>query len=491
MMKMKKYLNYFSILCLALFIVSCSDDYLDVNTDTNSPTIAVLGPELVLPVAQYWSAEINHRNRYSNTIGNLFMANWSQSDGFSWYSDEFLYNITTSFYSIIWDRTYRNALKQYRVLQSYEGEQYANYSAIGKIMESYHFQILVDIYGDIPYSEAVLRGENPTPAYDDAQAIYADLIVQLSAAMALIDGATADALVPSNDDIAFNGDMDLWKKFANTIKLRILVRQSGVGALNSSFSELASVGFITDDVVVQPGYAVVENQQSPFWNAYGKDSGGNVINNNQATCATPFVLDFLDSNNDPRIDFIYKEPATGHLGVPQGILDYDIPVVDQFDPEFVSLIGPGLLKSGTQDSVIFAAADSYFLQAEAILKGYLAGDAKAAYENGIEASFDYLGATGASDYYSQVLPSVGWDSSSNKLRAIITQKWVALNGIDAIQSWFDYSRTGFPLNLPVSLLASTPDRPVRLFYPSSEITANSANVPSQPNAFNTKIFWAN
>ncbi|MGJ8592283.1 MAG: SusD/RagB family nutrient-binding outer membrane lipoprotein [Aquaticitalea sp.] len=488
---MKKYIKYISMLCATLFIVSCSDDYLDVNTDTNSPTLAVLGPELVLPVAQYWSAEIHNRDRYTNTLGNMFMVNWSQADGYSWYNDEFLYNVTTSFYSIIWDRTYLNALKQYRVLQSYEGEGFDNYKAIGKIMESYHFQILVDIYGDIPYFEAVQRGENPTPAYDDAKAIYADLVVQLDNAMALIDNAEEGSIVPGGDDIIYNGDMEMWKKFANTVKLRVLVRQAGDGALNANFAGMQSVGFISDDVTVDPGYVMADSQQSPFWNAYGKDSAGNVINNNNATAATPFALNFLQSNADPRVDYIYERPATGHLGVPQGIADYDIPVVDQYDAEFVSNLGPGVLKSPTQPAVIFTAADSYFLQAEAILNGNLSGDAKAAYESGITASFDYLGAPGAAAYYSQNLPNVGWDASTNKLQAIITQKWVALNSIDAIQSWFDYSRTGYPANLPVSLRASTADRPVRLFYPSSELTANSGNLPDQPSAFTAKIFWAN
>lgn len=488
---MKKYLKYVSMLCATLFIVSCSDEYLDVNTDTNSPTLAVLGPELVLPVAQYWSAEIHNRDRYTNTLGNMFMANWSQADGYSWYNDEFLYNITTSFYDQVWDRTYLNALKQYRVLQSYSGENFNNYKAIGKIMESYHFQILVDTYGDIPYFQALQRGQNPSPAFDDAKVIYEDLVLQLDNAMAMIDDASPDALVPSVDDVIFNGDMEMWKKFANTVKLRVLVRQSGDGALNSSFAGMGSVGFISTDVTVDPGYSMAENKQSPFWNAYGRDSAGNVINNNNATCATPFALNFLQSNNDPRIDFIYERPGTGHLGVPQGIADYDIPVVDQYDPIRVSNIGPGLLKSATQPAVIFTASDSYFLQAEAIFKGYLSGDAKAAYENGITASFAYLGASGASDYYTQALPNVSWDNSTNKMRAIITQKWVALNGLDAIQSWFDYTRTGFPANLPVSLRASTPERPVRLFYPSSELTANSANVPTQPNAFTARLFWAN
>ncbi|WP_255702608.1 SusD/RagB family nutrient-binding outer membrane lipoprotein [Antarcticibacterium sp. 1MA-6-2] len=97
----------------------------------------------------------------------------------------------------------------------------------------------------------------------------------------------------------------------------------------------------------------------------------------------------------------------------------------------------------------------------------------------------------ASSYYNQNAANIGWSASSDKIEAIITQKWIATNGINAEQSWYDYNRTGFPENLPISLQASTPDRPVRLAYPASELTSNGNNVPSQPDVFNTKIFWAN
>jgi hypothetical protein len=489
---MKKSLKYISILFATLFIVACSDNYLDVNTDTNNPTGDVLPPDLVLPVAQYWSAVTIAGDgnpigsRFTNTLGNIMMANWSQSDGFSWYSDEFLYNVTSYFYQIIWTRSYRDCLKQYRVLQNYNGDQYDNYKAIGKIMESFHFQILVDIYGDIPYSEALLRGGNATPAYDGAQDVYQGIIAELDSAIAMINATDVVDIVPGADDVMFGGDMEKWKKFANTVKLRVLVRQG-----SGDFSGMASIGFIEDVVTVQPGYAAIENQQSPFWDAFGADSAGTITNNNNATCATPFVLDYLQNTNDTRINFIYEEPATGHLGVVQGLLDYDVPVVDQFDPEFVSNIGPGILKGADMPAVIFTLADSYFLQAEAILNGDLPGSAKDAYESGIQASFNYLGDSGFSTYINQTRNLVSWDASPDKLEAIITQKWIATNGIDAIQSWFDYSRTGFPTGLPISELASTPGRPVRLFYPASELTTNSANVPNQPNAFTEKIFWAN
>jgi hypothetical protein len=130
--------------------------------------------------------------------------------------------------------------------------------------------------------------------------------------------------------------------------------------------------------------------------------------------------------------------------------------------------------------------------AEAALKGYLSQSPKALYNKGIEASFVTLGLTEgeAATYSAQAIVNVGYDVSADKQEAIITQKWISLNGLDAIQSWFDYNRTGFPADLPVSLLATTPDRPVRLLYPASELAANADNVPAQKNAFNDKIFWA-
>ncbi len=496
---MKNILISIKMLAVVLVLASCSDNYLDINTDPNNPL--EVSPDLLLPVAQNYSAFSQERNRGNNTLGNMFMYNWSQSDGFSWYTDEFLYLVTSSFYQQNFDYVYGNALKQYNSLSTLEGAEYGNYQAIGNIMKAYHFNILVDTYGDIPYSEALLRGGNATPAYDDAQVIYEDLVVQLSSAIALIDetSANADALIPGADDGIYGGDMDMWKKFANSIKLRMLVRQSDMSGRESYIqTELAAIaaegsGYITSDVKVNIGYANQENQQNPKWAAFGYDVAGTITNNNQATCATDYILAYLSGTNDPRIDFIYEEPETGHLGVMQGLQNYDETEygVDGLVPEFVSNIGPGILKSASQGAVLYTAAEAYFNQAELDLKFNGGANAQVLYESGIQASFDYLGAGDATEYYDQVLNLASWTASSNKQQAIITQKWIAVNGIDAIQSWFDYNRTGYPLNLPISALATTADRPVRLAYPASEVTSNSLNLPAQPNVFTAKIFWAN
>lgn len=489
---MKKFLKYASLLSVVVLMAACQD-FLDVNEDPNNPVS--VSPDLVLPTAQVYTANVMHNNRYLNNLGNMMMYNWSQSDGYAWYPDEFKYNVTSSFYQQIFNYSYSNTLKMYHVLDQLDST-YSYYRAIGKIMKAYHFQLLVDCYGNIPYSEALKRSGEATPKYDDAKTIYEDLVVQLTDAIRLINEGE-NAKVPGADDAIFGGDMSKWKKFANSVKLRILIRQSSMSGretyLKEQFNIIASEGsgYITADVGVNPGYTNIENQQNPFWDTFGKDVSGTETMNNKATCATDYILTFLTGTNDPRIDRIYEKPSDGHLGVPQGLLDYDTPVVDAYVPEKVSNIGPGILKGANQDAIIYTLAESYFNQAEAHSRGLITtgDDAKTLYQKGIQASFDYLGATGAQAYYSQVKNLVGWDASANKLQAIITQKWIALNGLTAEQSWFDYNRTGFPAGLPISRLASTNDRPVRLFYPAGEYSSNGENVPAQPNAFTEKIFW--
>lgn len=495
---MKNFLKYTTMLLAVLLMASC-EDFLDVNEDPNNPVSVT--PELVLPVAQVYSANVMYNNRYINNLGNMMMYNWSQSDGFSWYYDEFNYSVNATFYQAIFNYSYQNTLKQYQILEGLDAK-YDYYKAISKIMKAYHFQLLVDLYGDIPYSEALQRGGNATPVYDDAEDVYADLILQLTTGINLIKNATTPVEV--QNDIVFEGDMDKWIQFANTIKMRILVRVSDMSTPPVNIAnEIAAIvaegsGFITENVGVNPGYVDQTDKQNPFWAAFGKNVGGtsNAMNND-ATCASDYVLAYLTGTNDPRIDKIYEKPTTGHLGVPQGLLDYDTPVVDAYMPANVSNIGPGILKNFNMDAIIFTLAESKFNLAEAALKTFnVGGTAQALYEEGITASFETLGLTAAqaATYYAQALNLVGWvhTGAGSKLEAIITQKWIAVNGMNAEQSWFDYSRTGYPDGLPNSLLApGGVDRPVRLYYPAGEYSSNGANVPTQPDAFTAKIFWAN
>jgi len=491
-----KSIQKIALLFLIVISLGSCQDFLDVNTDPNNPTS--VSPDLVLPVGQAYSASIMQQDRGINHLGNMLMYNWSQSDGFSWYEDEFLYAVTSTFYEQIFENTFADVMKQYELLVTLEDSKYDNYKAIGMIMQAYHYQILVDTYGDVPYTEALGRSLNATPKYDGAQAVYEGIMNDLTNAIALIDGAAETAENPEETDAMFGGEMTSWKQFANSVKLRILTRQMSMSGreayITAEFAKIEAEGsgYYMGNVGINPGYLAGEvDKQNPMWNELGANASGAVTMTNQATCATDYIILYLQDTNDPRISSIFEEPATGHLGVEQGKTNYDSPIPDAFIPENVSNIGAGILKAADMDATIYTLAELYFNLAEAAVNGYVAGSAQAFYESGIEASFDYLGASGASDYYSQNIANVGWAASANKLEAIITQKWIAVNGITAEQSWFDYSRTGYPSNLPISMKATTADRPVRLAYPASETSSNGTNVPSQPNVFTSKIFWAN
>ena len=491
---MKLY-KYIFLILMGSLLMSC-EDYLDINVDPNNPTSVT--PDLILPTAQNYTARYvtgsSATGRGLLGLGSLFMYNWSETYGFSWYPDEFGYVVTTSFYNGLFDNAYRNALKQYNILDELEGSEYKNYQAIGKIMKAYHFQLLVDLYGDVPYSEALGRSANATPKYDDSQVIYDSLVVELETAVALINEAAAMDVVevPGVDDGMFNGDMLRWKQFAHSVKLRILVRESdisgnsakitaGIEAINQEGS-----GYITSDASVDLGYLNEEGKQTPYWSLYGATVDGTVTLTNDATCATQFILDYLSGTNDARISRLYEEPATGHAGIDQGA-----PQAVTQSADFVSNIGPGVMSSATQPAVLMTVAENNFNLAEASLKGFPTnGTAEAFYNSGVQASFTQLGAGNATGYLSQPVDNVNYAASADKLEAIITQKWIATNGTTAGQSWFDYNRTGYPSNLPVSMDASSTDRPVRLFYPASERNTNTENVPAQPDAFSSKVFWA-
>ena len=362
-------------------------------------------------------------------------------------------------------------------------------------MKTFYFQYLVDLYGDIPYSQAH-NPLNTTPVYDNAQTVYRDLVVQLEDAIEMIDNAPAGTNAVGLEDPVFKGNMTNWKKLANTIKLRLLIRESGVAAsqayLNAEFAELAGADFITTDATVNPGYSNANNdRQNPFYNTYGFQINETTERPSySSTVATDNAIKSLNGSKygvpDGRLARLFKQNGGSWAGVIQGQTGIEA-------PDNLANLGPGLIKNSAQDGYIFTAAESYFLQAEAVHYGYLSGSAKTLFETGIQKSFDLLGATGGAAYIAAAnsVNKLGWDGTAEKREAIMTQKWIALMGINGIESWIEYTRTGFPVT-DLALTATRTHKPYRLMYPNSEYTANGNNVPSQSqnDAFNNKIFWA-
>lgn len=488
---------------------SC-ENYLDVNEDPNNPSSENVNPEIVLAATQVYTYNVlggsvspinpNVVVGNMNQLGNLMMNNWTRDVGASnssYYFNEHTYNVTSDFYSEIFENLFLRT-SNYTFIQQTEKPGYGNYIAIAKILKSFYFQYLVDLYGDIPYSEAHKRGNNLTPRYDDDLNIYRDLIVQLDQAIFLINNPAPGTLNPGANDVMLNGDMDMWEKFANTLKLRILIRESGRTAsaayVSAQMNALQNSGaqFLgpNDNVKINPGYNPTTNQQNGFASMF-LTTNDTFKNNWSSTAATKYTINYLLDTNDTRIGKIYSATTAGP-GTYNGHQQGDVLNTSTNYP--VSHVGTGLLTNSSQDGIVFTAAESLFLQAEAVQKGYLSGSSQSLYESGITESFKLLGltSTDASNYYSQAINLVGWSSSAgNEIEAIINQKWIALNGINGAETWIENTRTGFPSHVPLSTVAPGSSRPIRLLYPSSEIAGNTANVPQQneSEAFTSKIFW--
>lgn len=502
---MKKQLLVISLVFL-IAGVSCKKGYLDINTNPNNSSD--VGPELILPSALNGTASrlITSGGTAGYPAISGWMGQWAVSGSYAVSNAVAFYNYNPDhpFGEGIWDNIYNNLEDYYQVEQKAIAQNKQFYIGAAKIMMAHEFQQLVDIYGDVPYMDALQGTTVILPTYTSSQTIYEDLINQIDTGITDIK-ASGGAGVPSGSDIMFNGDVTSWVQFANTLKLRILLRQTEMsgrtGYIQDHINDIKNEGsgFLTVDASVNPGYLNSAGKQNPF---YGFNINTSGTYTNDYWRANQYALDFYGDNNDPRRERVYG-PTSGDpftyagnfLGQSTGALVGSA----------TSLFGPGVLKSVDQPSVIITASESYFLQAEAVLRGFLSGDAEDLYHAGITASFNEYGVddpdNAAATYYGQTGNSnVYWDNSRTfdyKLNLIIAQKWCAENTITPFEEWCDYRRLpniDFNKDIPLtqSIYAQDPKIvPYRLLYPQSEYGSNAENVPEQgDDAYRTdKIFW--
>ena len=505
----RKYISIIAIV-FAFGIAGCKKNYLDLETNPNQPSVTT--PQLALASAEVAAARIVQTDYPQYGVWSGY---WTTSGNYTPNGPINEYQITNGSFTtsgpggFAWDDLYLNLanLNALKNLTSSDATL-ANFEAIAIILEAYDYQQIVDNYNDAPYSQA-FNSTIVAPAFDKGSVIYEALGKQLDVAIALINKTASNSLAvsPASSDVVFAGDMTGWKKFANSIKLRLAIRvytKTPGDPLVTDLASTASEGYLdgATQAAVNPGYIQANSgagasQQSPFYGTYGFDVTNNPTFGNVYYRANQYAVSYYLNNNDPRSAAFYAPDAAS--GIIQGNVFGDTRTTLQ-NPN-TSAIGPGLLQSSTQNAVLFSGAESLFLQAEAledglgITAGASFATAQEAYEAGITASFEALGltATQATAYYSQTSANIGWSSSPNKEQAIITQKWAALNGWFNLEAYNEYRRTGYPA-LPSSIdpAALGTTLPSRIFYPTTELTSNTANVTKEGtlNQFTSKIFWA-
>jgi Starch-binding associating with outer membrane len=426
-----------------------------------------------------------------------WMQYWSRNSGWaSSGSQQYMetFNLPNSFGDGVWQSVYHNIYDySYCVTHSATGSVLAGAS---RVMRAMLFQELVDQFGNIPYSQALHPPQILNPGYDSAQTIYRDLILDIDTAITSLQASQATG--DDASDVMFKGNKSLWLEFANTVKLRILLRQVPYGDQSYVSSEIAAIvqqgsGFLGagQDASVNPGFADAQQKQNVFWAVYGYQPGrtGAYQNNNFFTANT-FFLNFLNGTADPRVAYFFAASSTGGIGGnPFGSTPNSSGNTSAF--------GPGLLQSPTQSAVVISAAQSFFMQAEAVQRGLMTGNYASLYKQGVEESFRYLTVTGgasAADAFmtASANPLVNIAVSTSPLQTILYQKWVAEGGLDGLEAWSDYRRMGYPVIASPSAAAPGTTIPTRLLYPETEYTQNSANVNAQNQAATDDykpLFW--
>ncbi len=463
----------FSVLVLLGLISYSCDEALDINQSPNAPSSSTTA--FTLPVAQTTIAYMI--NLDLGIMTGFLNQYWTQAYQASQYQVYDLYNYNGNATATAWLHAYAWALEDLKYVDTQAQEDGTpNYSAIAKIMSAYTFQVIVDVWDKAPYSTALQGKEgNLNPTYDEGSAVYDGIIEDLDEAIEMINPA---GITPGADDFIFGGDMAQWIRFANTLKLRIYMRQSearpsvaqaGIAAMYSAGAQFLTVG---DDAFVSfPGGA---NNQNPLYSGDGSAQGLAGVNINGSST----IIQQLVDAGDPRVDFFFDPAKTGPFaggqsGIlqGQGILQLGAdPIGHNSIPSSVHIVAPN------SPVYLMTTFESLFLQAEAVERGWGTGDATALYRAAVAESFRFTGNAGAEFGFidgTYEYPAVAAD----RLNMIAKQKWIAMCGIMNVEAWAELRRFNY-LDLDQSTAGTGASLngsqfPMRALYPTSEISTNT------------------
>ncbi|WP_448701978.1 SusD/RagB family nutrient-binding outer membrane lipoprotein [Mucilaginibacter sp. AW1-3] len=490
----KKYkLNLKQVLFAGLVVAagfSGCKKYLDVNQNPNNPDSAE--PALLLPTTQAAISQVMGNS--FQIFGNIWAQYWTQSPLSSQYKSIDQYNPTTTAFDNPWLNLYRGALINADLITKSTEPQLEYTKGIAYVMKAYAFQVATDAFGDIPVTQALQGSVFQNPKYDPQQTAYDSIFVYLNKAMPLLN--TAGAISPGTQDMIFQGNMTRWIAFANTLKLRAYLRlskanpagaQAGIAALYAT-----NPTFLTVDASIK--YTSTGGNENPLYNEMASPTLGKVQN----IVASSTVVNAFTANNDPRLAkfftvYVDKVAPTDSLtSIPQG--SYVANATKKVSPPSPLVGGKADdPTSATAPVKLMSAAESYFLQAEAVARGWATGNLTTLYTAGVTASFVATGAGDPTVYLAtapaglQALTTAV--TVNDKVKAIITQKYFAMCGFQGFEAWTEWRRTGFPTFFVTSAASILPagNMPLRMRYPNTELTSNLSYPGTVP--LPTPVWW--
>ena len=473
---MKNIIKKFGLLTLATsFIFSCTTvDFGDENVNPNSPTnmkTDALLTNAITAIPGIVSSPSS--NYYTQGMSDITYTTYSRYDRYQWSYDGFYTGPLTDLKEIL-DLNTNNAAD----VIAYGDNN--NQMAIAHILQVYMYHHMTDRWGAIPYTEALKGAENIAPVFDQQKDVYSALFVQLDTAIGLINNSA----VQVQGDIMFNGDMNSWKRFANTLKMTMALRMSDVDPSNAQtkFLEAVSGGVLA---------STSQNVHYPYLDAVAHENPwkGAFRTRNDFAPSKKFV-DYLTANSDPRLakmaDGSKNSGGVTYAGMPYGEEDPSINGAD------IASITSAIISDGKQHGgFLYTYAQVCLAMSEAAILGWaVTGDAQTWYELGIKASMDQWGVSSAdATTYIASVPAVG-----STVENVAMQKWVAL-WLQGYEGWAEWRRLDFPndISAPAAALSGT-GIPVRQGYGANTVSNNSANykdaVSKQgPDTQDQRLWW--
>ncbi|NQW24814.1 MAG: SusD/RagB family nutrient-binding outer membrane lipoprotein [Cryomorphaceae bacterium] len=462
----------FTAAAAALVIASCTSDLSSLNVNSKAPEQVPAGALIANSTVSLTDYLTSVNVNLNNFI--LWSQHWTQTT----YTDEsnFLYN-GRDVNGNTFDAMYATVLRDLsdarkfieaddKLLASYKENQLA----IVEVMEVYTYHVLVDIFGDVPYSEAI--GDDVTPKYDNDAEIYTDLVSRLLAAHSVLGGDNG----LGSYDLIYGGDSDSWKKFAASLALKLAIRAADVNPSAQSVASAAVAAgvFTSSSDNAMLSYTSSPPNTNPLWD--------DLVQSGRADfCAANTFADVLNGLNDPRRGSYFRnlDSAGGVIGAAYGLAS-----------SYANHSQPGdALEDATRAAALMDFTEVEFLLADAAARGWsVGGTAADHYAAAVTSSIEDWGgsATDAAAYLAQT--DVAWDATMWKER-IGVQKWIAMytrgNEAWATQRMYDYPA----MNVAVEALISTP---TRMSYGIDEYSLNFTNVSAARGGNDDqmgKVFW--
>jgi hypothetical protein len=486
---MKKIIVLLGLLSITF---ACNDDSLtNMNTDGKNPSVvpadALLGNAEKGLFDQMTSTNVNQN------VFRLFAQQWTETT----YLDESRYDILQrNIPDEQWQTIYRDILRDLKEAKTIasniptvtvkEEKIKQNKIAIIELLQVYATTVLVDTFGDIPYTESLNPEVFPSPKYDDATAIYTALFASLDTASASLDSDYSSFGIA---DFVYQGDVAKWKVFANSLKLRMAITVADVPALNpaAKASQAFAAGVMTSD---SDNATLQYKSTQPNTNPLYEDL---VSSGRYDFVAANTIVDVMNTLNDPRRPNYFIPIDGEYIGGPYaagGDFEAYSSAGDPAGGSVTRLLDP------TLEGLLLSYTEVSFYLAEAVERGFIAGSAATYYNQAVTSSILYWGGTTTEATLYLAQPSVAYATASGTWQQKIgTQAWLGFYN-RGFEAWTSYRRLDFPvLVAPVNAASAAEGNvPRRSTYPVLEQTLNNTNLKAAATAIggdklSTKLFW--